>query len=47
MAAAAILNFVKMSITPNYICTKYYEATHHSHHSQKSKPKVNSRDVIK
>ena len=32
MAAAAILNFGKMSITPDWsYCTKFYRKMHHGH----------------
>jgi len=54
MAAVAILNFGKMSITVDWIqisCIKLYGKMHHGHAEmttdQKSKPEVNSRDVIK
>jgi len=53
MAAAAILNFGKLSVFLNWIeisCTKLYGEMHHGRaemtHDQKSKPEVNSRDVI-
>jgi len=54
MAAAAILNFGKMSITLDWIkiyCLKLYGKMHHGDAvmstDQKSKPEVNSRNVIK
>jgi len=54
MAAAAIFNFGKMSITLDWIkisCNKLYGKMHHGHAEmtteQKSKPEVNSRDIIK
>jgi len=54
MAAAAIFNFGKMSITLDWIKIsrkKLYGKMHHGHAEmttdQKSKPEVNSRDVIK
>jgi len=54
MAAAAILNFEKMSITLDWIkisCIKLYGKMHHGDAKmitdRKSKPEVNLRDVIK
>ena len=54
MAAAAILNFGKMAITPDWIkisCKKLYGKMHHGHAEMttwpNSKPEVNSHDVIK
>jgi len=54
MAAAAILNFEKMSITFDWkkiSCIKLYGKMHHGHAEmttdQNSKPEVISRDVIK
>jgi len=48
MAAAAILNFGKMSITPDWIkisCIKLYGKMHHGHTEMTTE--VNTRDVIK
>ena len=53
MAAAAILDFQKMSITPtgqNYLHQIWWaDASCHAEitHDQKSKPEINLRDVIK
>ena len=54
MAAAAIFNFGKISITPDWIkiyapnfMKRCIETMQRWSHDQKSKPEVNSRDVIK